>query len=81
MPIVKYSPEETRRRARVDRAKIAAMTEEDIARHAEEDGGQTVGAALRLDLEAGRDQLRAGLGIDAATVFAELKADDQDGKN
>lgn len=35
-------------------------------------------AALRADLNAGREQLRAGLGIDAETVFAELEADDRD---
>lgn len=31
-------------------------------------------AALRTDLQAGRDQLRAGLGIDDETVIARLRA-------
>lgn len=32
-------------------------------------------AALRADVQAGLDELRAGLGIDAEEVFAELEAD------
>lgn len=31
-------------------------------------------AALRADLQLGRDQLRAGLGIDGETVIARLRA-------
>lgn len=31
-------------------------------------------AALRADLQAGRDELRAGLGVDGETVIARLRA-------
>lgn len=34
-------------------------------------------ATLRADLQAARDEMRAGLGIDAADVFAELRAEDE----
>jgi putative transcriptional regulator len=42
MPIVRYSLEEIRQlKGRVDRAKLDAATEEDIARWAKEDGSET----------------------------------------
>lgn len=40
----------------------------------EEQDDETKLAALRADLQAGRDQLRAGLGIDGETVIARLRA-------
>lgn len=41
MPIMKLSSDDLRRRARVDRPRIEATTEADIARHAKEDESRT----------------------------------------
>lgn len=41
MPTIKLSSDDLRRRARADRARIAATTEAEIARHAEEDESRT----------------------------------------
>jgi len=41
MPTMKLSSNDLRRRARADRARIAATTEADIARHAKEDDSPT----------------------------------------
>lgn len=73
MPAVKYSADEIRGRAHVDRAKIAATTEDDIARHAEEDGTQTDDAdlgAARAALDVATIRAKTGLSQDRfATAF------------
>lgn len=69
MPIVKLSSEEARRRARVDRKRIAATTEREIARHARADGTVSGDVDLKAGLRTAR--VRALRPLDVATIRAK----------
>ncbi|MBI5162610.1 MAG: helix-turn-helix domain-containing protein [Magnetospirillum sp.] len=68
MPTVRLSADELRRRARANRAAIAATTEGDIARHAAEDGSAT--DDLDLDAAVAEGRLRAAVSLDVAEIRA-----------
>lgn len=53
MPIVRYSADEARARARVRPARLKATTERQIAGHARQDGTADSGAALERAVAAG----------------------------
>ena len=66
MPIVRYTAEETRRRARVNKKILDATTEADIARHAAEDDSSTEHLDLMEEYRAGR--LKMVRHIDVAAI-------------
>lgn len=70
MPTVRFSAEDARRHARVDRAKLRGTTEEDIARHAREDGvGPIAEEEIGAMLEDGRASVTAP--VDVAAIRAK----------
>jgi DNA-binding transcriptional regulator YiaG len=69
MPIVKLSSEEARRRARVDRKRIAATTEKEIARQARADGTVTGDIDFKAGLRTRR--VRVLRPLDVATIRAK----------
>lgn len=69
MPIVRYTAEELRRRGRVDRKKLAATTERDIARYAAEDDSSTDHVDFLDAFKAGR--LRIVEPVDVAAIRAK----------
>ena len=69
MSIARYSTEEARRRARVNRKVMAATTERNVARHAAEDGSSTDHIDLHAELREGR--LRSVEPIDVAAIRAK----------
>jgi len=69
MPIVKFSADEARRRARISRATIRATKAKDIARHAVEDETRTDHLDFNKALAEGR--LRAIEPIDVAGIRAK----------
>jgi putative transcriptional regulator len=68
MSTAKLSADEIRSRARVNRSMISATTEDDIARHAAEDGSRTDDVDLNAALADGR--LRATDPLDVADIRA-----------
>ena len=66
MPIVRYTAEEARRRARVNKKILDATTEADIARHAAEDDSSTEHLDLMEEYRAGR--LKMVRHIDVAAI-------------
>ncbi len=69
MPIVRYTAEELRRRGRVNRRKLAATTERDIARYAAEDDSSTDHVDFLAEFKAGR--LRIVEPVDVAAIRAK----------
>ena len=69
MSTVKLSAEEIRSRARVNRARLAATDEDEIARHAAEDGTGTDDIDFHAALADGR--LRGSDPLDVATIRAK----------
>jgi len=69
MPIVRYSAEELRRKARVHRRRIEAATEAEIARHAAADKSATDAIDLGAALKEGR--ARAVVPLDVAAIRAK----------
>lgn len=69
MPMTRFSPEDARRLARVNRRKILSTSETDIARHAARDGTATD----RLDLEAeiAKGRMRILRPVDVASIRAK----------
>jgi putative transcriptional regulator len=66
MPTVRFSADDSRRLAKADSAKIGAATEEDIARHADEDGTRTDGIDFGKAVAEGR--LRVVERLDVAEI-------------
>ena len=69
MPTARYSAEQARKTARVDRRRLARTTERDIARHAAEDDSATAGIDFAAALAAGR--ARIVVPLDVATIRAK----------
>ena len=69
MPIVKYTAEEARRKARVRRKAVRATTEADISRHAGEDDSATDQVDFDAALRDGR--LRVIAPIDVVAIRAK----------
>ena len=67
--MARYSAEDARRKARVDRKALAAMTEADIARHAAEDDTADATAAFQTARAEGR--LRTATPLDVAAIRAK----------
>jgi len=67
--MIRYSADQTRSNARVDRKILAATTEEDIARHAAEDNSQTEAVDFERALADGG--LRAVRPLDVAAIRAK----------
>jgi len=66
MPTIKLSADESRRRARVDRVRMEATTDDDIGRQAAEDGTQTDDIDFSVAMAEGR--LRAVEPLDVAEI-------------
>ena len=75
MSIVKYSADEVRRRARANRPVMAATTEDDIERHAAEDGTRTDDIAFDVALTEGRLRVVDALDVTAIRAKTGLSQD------
>lgn len=69
MPMKRFSAEEARKRARIDRDKVSTTSEADIARQAAEDGSAT--DDLDLDAEIASGRMRIVRPVDVAAIRAK----------